>query len=112
MLEQLEAVAVGEREAKEARAEQERQKELEAWRERRREQLERLIEVRFPTCCCGRCCWCGVLKVNIHDQTTPSRERHGTLQYLSVELESAILYCTGVSRWRCCRGIKPRWLHS
>lgn len=66
MLEQLEAVAVAEREAKEARAEQERQKELEAWRERRREQLERLIEVRFPTCC-----WRGVLKVNIHDQRTP-----------------------------------------
>ena len=47
MLEQLEAVAVAEREAKEARVDQERQQELEGWRERRREQLERLIEVPF-----------------------------------------------------------------
>lgn len=46
MLEQLEAVAASEREAKEERLNVERQAELEAWRERRREQLERLIEVK------------------------------------------------------------------
>ncbi|CAM9924181.1 unnamed protein product [Pylaiella littoralis] len=46
MLEQLEAVADSERKAKEDRANTQRQVELEAWRERRREQLERLIEVR------------------------------------------------------------------
>lgn len=46
MLAQLEAVAVAEREAQETRVNEERQQELEAWRERRREQLERLIEVR------------------------------------------------------------------
>lgn len=45
MLEQLEAVADSERKAKEDRANTQRQVELEAWRERRREQLERLIEV-------------------------------------------------------------------
>ncbi|CBJ48893.1 conserved unknown protein [Ectocarpus siliculosus] len=46
MLAQLEAVATSERDAKEKRLNAERQAELEAWRERRREQLERLIEVR------------------------------------------------------------------
>lgn len=45
MLEQLEAVAASERKAKEDRVNAGRQVELEAWRRRRREQLERLIEV-------------------------------------------------------------------
>lgn len=48
MLEQLESVAVREREAKEAREAEERAEALEAWRARRREQLEKLIEVRYP----------------------------------------------------------------
>lgn len=46
MLEQLEAVAASERKAKEDRVNAERQVELAAWRERRREQLEKLIEVQ------------------------------------------------------------------
>ncbi|CAM9351800.1 unnamed protein product, partial [Hapterophycus canaliculatus] len=46
MLQQLEAVAASERKAREERDGAERQAELEAWRERRREQLEKLIEIR------------------------------------------------------------------
>ena len=45
MLAQLEAVAAKEGEAKRARLESERQEELDSWAARRREQLERLIEV-------------------------------------------------------------------
>lgn len=45
MLEQLEAVAASERKAREERDNTESQAELDAWRERRREQLEKLIEV-------------------------------------------------------------------
>ncbi|CAN0017427.1 unnamed protein product [Scytosiphon promiscuus] len=46
MLEQLEAVAASERKAREERDSAERQAELDTWRERRREQLEKLIEIR------------------------------------------------------------------
>ena len=45
MLEQLEAVAAEEGEAKRLRLASERQRELDDWAKRRREQLERLIEV-------------------------------------------------------------------
>lgn len=72
MLEQLEAVAASERKAKEDRVNAERQAELEGWRERRREQLERLIEVYMARyvyttaalyvvvalCFWRECCWC------------------------------------------------------
>lgn len=48
MLAQLEAVAAKEGEAKRSRLMSERQQELDGWATRRREQLERLIEVSDP----------------------------------------------------------------
>ena len=56
MLEQLEAVAEREGKARDRREEEQRIAEglveLEAWRSRRREQLERLIEVCVCVCVC------------------------------------------------------------
>lgn len=46
MLEQLEVIAAREREARDLREEERRRGELEAWRLRRREQLDKLIEVQ------------------------------------------------------------------
>lgn len=50
MLEQLKSVAANEGKERDARLEEERRKELDSWRERRREQLERLIEVSQRAC--------------------------------------------------------------
>lgn len=112
MLEQLEEVAANEREMKATRDLEEKRRDLEDWRARRREQLERLIEVRVCTvtgfCKSGhdlnRVGWHPVEKTPTpSSQPYPFLSNHGiTVVRIRKKKRKKRLLHAVVSSWKSC----------